>query len=151
MPRELILPFQPEPIDSLRARYQDALVEVFDGELIALGTIVKPGYHRRNVFDFDDTLRLIISRSVSPCGCESVVIVAWIIRSPETPEEFSSILTFAHAASQRFWSLSGTTGSLNYRGMIREDAISMSCPLRLCVANAPIDQEIEFTIGGLPK
>lgn len=52
------LPFQPEPIGQLAARFNKALENVFDVELLGNN---RPGMHRENVFDFEDGLRMIIS------------------------------------------------------------------------------------------
>lgn len=57
------LDYKPESIDALRARYHRALARVyplrflFDGE-------DRPGLLRDHIFDFDDGVRLIVSRHV---------------------------------------------------------------------------------------
>lgn len=56
-----MLPFGPEPVERLRARYPLALEEPTDLEAIRLGTQSRPGERRRNVFDFADGLRLVVS------------------------------------------------------------------------------------------
>lgn len=56
------LPFQPEPIEKLAVRYQKAMEKVYDADKITQGQIDRPGLHRENVFDFEDGIRLIISK-----------------------------------------------------------------------------------------
>jgi len=57
-----MLSFQPEPEVVLKARYKDALVEVWDLEEMKVDPDKRPGNLRKHVFDFYDGLRLIISR-----------------------------------------------------------------------------------------
>lgn len=52
---------RPEPLEILRARYPRALEFVYCPEACASGAI-RPGEVAANVFDFEDGLRLIISR-----------------------------------------------------------------------------------------
>jgi len=58
------LPHQPESIDQMRARWDDAVSFCVDAEKIYDDpqTAYVPSQHRRHVFDFDDGVRLIVSR-----------------------------------------------------------------------------------------
>lgn len=57
------LPFAPEPIASLRARFPGALAAVFDcASIEADPSVPRPGQVRANTFDFEDGLRMIVSR-----------------------------------------------------------------------------------------
>jgi hypothetical protein len=56
------MPFRPEGTDSLRARYPAALVELHDVESVLLGTQLRAGQKRANVFDFESGVRLIVGR-----------------------------------------------------------------------------------------
>lgn len=58
----------PQPVSTLRERFQDALAEVFDIESIRLGVGVRPSDCRKCVFDFPDGLRLIVSKERMPDG-----------------------------------------------------------------------------------
>lgn len=71
-----MLPFEPEPIEKLRARYEAALVKLWDAPTIA-GALeaghdpLRPGDMRENVFDLHgqtdgSCIRLIISRDRTP-------------------------------------------------------------------------------------
>lgn len=62
------LPFKPEPLAAMRARYPEAVKDVMDYESYVLGTIQRPGQSRRHVFDHEDGLRLIFSRDSSDKG-----------------------------------------------------------------------------------
>lgn len=61
-----MLPFEPESIESLRARYPDALRSVFNAEAVAFGGAPRPGQIRAHVFDSPDGVRLIVDREKSP-------------------------------------------------------------------------------------
>lgn len=67
------LPFAPEPEAALRARYPAALAELYDAEGVRLGSVTPPTRRRPNVFDFEDGLRLIVSRDDH--GGEAGVVV----------------------------------------------------------------------------
>jgi hypothetical protein len=56
------LDWNPESMETLRGRYSSALERVYDTKLIEQGESDRPGEHREHVFDFEDGLRLIISR-----------------------------------------------------------------------------------------
>lgn len=58
-----MLPFRPQPVNELRGRYQHALQHLFDcrGER-AKRLRPRPGELYGNIFDFEEGLRLIISR-----------------------------------------------------------------------------------------
>ena len=66
-----MLPFTPEPIEALKARYAAALAETFDVESVALGTTQSPGETPANIFDTPDGERLIVSRDAhgGKLGC----------------------------------------------------------------------------------
>ena len=55
------LPFEPEIEDALRARYPDAVMDVYDVQRIMDG-LARPGTMRKHVFDYFDGMRFIVSR-----------------------------------------------------------------------------------------
>ena len=57
-----MLPFEPETEEELRARYLAAMTRVYDVTGFFEMPADRPGLHREHVFDFEDGLRLIISR-----------------------------------------------------------------------------------------
>jgi hypothetical protein len=61
------VPQTAESLAVLRARYAAALEHVYDVEAIRRGA-VRPGEVAANVFDFEDGLRLIVSRERYPDG-----------------------------------------------------------------------------------
>jgi len=61
------VPTAPEPLDALRARYPRALEYVYHADKVRAGGI-GPGEVAANVFDFEDGLRLIVSRERLPDG-----------------------------------------------------------------------------------
>jgi hypothetical protein len=56
------LPFEAEPLESLRERYPRAIADLVDVESVNLGLQYDPGSERKHVFDTEDGIRLIISR-----------------------------------------------------------------------------------------
>jgi hypothetical protein len=64
-----MIPFTPEPIDQLKARYPAAIARLFDGSRVAAGAEESPAQIRTHVFDYDEDelgIRLIISRERDP-------------------------------------------------------------------------------------
>lgn len=55
------IPFNPEPLTVLQARYPAALEPVYDARAI-IGGAIRPGEVAANVFHFEDGLTLIVSR-----------------------------------------------------------------------------------------
>lgn len=62
------LPFQPEPHEQLRSRFDAALEEIYDVESVNLGVAPAASSQRRNVFDCESGLRLMVSRERYPQG-----------------------------------------------------------------------------------
>lgn len=60
-----MLPFERESIESMAARYPQAIEEICDVESAKLGVGWMPGGRRANVFDFEDGMRMIVSRDES--------------------------------------------------------------------------------------
>jgi hypothetical protein len=62
------VPFNPEPMDRLQARYKDAIRELIDPRDILAKKRKPPSSDARHVFDTEDGLRLIISLERMPDG-----------------------------------------------------------------------------------
>lgn len=60
------VPVNPEPLDALKARFPKALEFVFDAVGIRDKGLIRPGECVANVFDFEDGIRLIVSRELMP-------------------------------------------------------------------------------------
>lgn len=60
------VPFTPEPLSSLKARYAAALRVTFDSDMIAAGRQKRPGEMHACIFDTTGGIRLIVSREVHP-------------------------------------------------------------------------------------
>ena len=56
-----MLEFQPEPVEELKARYPEALEDVFNPLRIQANPELSPGKKRKHTFDFENGLRLIVS------------------------------------------------------------------------------------------
>lgn len=64
-----MIPFEPESIESAKKRIDAALVDVFDMAAIArMPESQRPGMDRKHVFDFEDGIRLLVSRDRMPGG-----------------------------------------------------------------------------------
>jgi hypothetical protein len=61
-----MLPYEPEPLERIQARFPKALEPIYDMRLVAKGWQPCPGALRPHVFDFDDGLRLIVIRERFP-------------------------------------------------------------------------------------
>jgi hypothetical protein len=57
------LPFAPEPLDKLKARFTEALTPDYHEN--AVGTQEIPGLLRKHVFDFENGIRMIVSHDVA--------------------------------------------------------------------------------------
>jgi len=55
------LPFHPEPFDMLKMRFIGAMEPVYEVDRILAGE-ARPGTQRKHVFDFDDGMRMVVSR-----------------------------------------------------------------------------------------
>jgi hypothetical protein len=60
------LPYEPEPVASMQARFTLAIDPIIAVERVWAGLDPRPGEQRRHVFDFEDGLRLIVSRETYP-------------------------------------------------------------------------------------
>lgn len=120
-------PYAPEPLEALQARYAAALEVVFDATAIIEGRADRPGMFRANVFDFEDGLRLLISRERMPGSALLVLHVSASFR-PECriADEMRLLsLTMSRAACMEKWNrdnprrfreLSGDKRDLEFAG-----------------------------------
>lgn len=78
------LPFSPETIDDARSRFAEALVDPYDVEFCARGTLRRPTQSRRNTFDFRQgryCLRLSVFRIADSPGVDWV-IACYVFTNP---------------------------------------------------------------------
>lgn len=59
-----MLPFTPEPPETLCARFPHALATVYDPQLVLAGDQTAPGLNRLHVFDFTNGIRMMASVEV---------------------------------------------------------------------------------------
>lgn len=57
-----MIPFNPQPTEKLKSRYQEAIKSSYDVSAVTHGQIERPGEKPQHVFDFENGIRLIISR-----------------------------------------------------------------------------------------
>lgn len=81
------MPFQPEPLNALKARYAKALAPVFN----FMDTQIKPapGMKREHVFDFENGLRMIASREYHGQGKTYLHLSFGVV--PEKQSEWNAI------------------------------------------------------------
>ena len=75
-----MLPFTPEPLAALQARYGAAVATLVDTTRVVQGLVPAPSGDRRHVFDWPDGLRLMVSRERMPdgrCGVHISASLDW--------------------------------------------------------------------------
>jgi hypothetical protein len=109
----MAVPWNPEAVDTLRARYAAALVNLYDHRAIAAGRQPRPGNHPRQVFDFQDGLRLIISRDRQADQRTGIFVSGSIV--PGTPleewlraQEPKAAIGLRHLVCERWQCLAGS-------------------------------------------
>lgn len=103
------IPFEPEFIEQLTARFHIALRKVW----VAVENMTdRPGLHREHVFDFTSGLRLLISKDILPPDSTPFIHVSASL-SDEEPielEEFERIVQHAYG-------LIGGKGKIKFMGI----------------------------------
>ena len=79
----MALAWSPEPLATLQARYTDAVTEIYGHDRIVTGWQQRVGAQRKHVFDFEDGLRLIVSRHRFPNHRVGIAISGSIVPSTE--------------------------------------------------------------------
>lgn len=131
------LPYRPEPLADLQARYPAALRRTIDPEACAIGTELRPGECRENVFDCEDGIRLIISRDAFGGGLgtsihisasvqvntEAYAQAARDVRRFGVPEAMDR---FRNSAAVRFFEIAGhhVKGWVEFVGYSREKGVT---------------------------
>lgn len=108
----MALPFQPETTAQAAARIGAALEPLIDGESVQIGAQSRPGLFRRHVFDFEDGLRLIISRDDLGSGPQLHVTASIQPQTRLWKRCYAELMTGEHAnriAAARFEVISGMT------------------------------------------
>lgn len=59
-----MIQFKPEPLGSLKSRFKEALIDSYCVANVKENPEERPGDKPRHVFDFEDGIRLIVSRDV---------------------------------------------------------------------------------------
>lgn len=113
-----MLPFKPQPLDQLKARYSVVLKRVFDCTKGIPSP--RPGELYSHVFDCEDGLRLIVSRD-KESDTSTYLHLSASPHSKETHELFAysgdaEQVTFIALALERFIEISGDAGPLQFYG-----------------------------------
>jgi hypothetical protein len=125
--KELPVPADPQPLEALRARYPRALEFVYDQAAIARSEGIRPGEVTAQVFDFQDGLRLIVSRECRPDGKVVLHFSASFPKESRIADEFRLLLGFhpkeyvyrkwLRDVPRRFRELSGDDRTPRYLGV----------------------------------
>lgn len=93
------VPWSPSSIEAMTARYPDALIELVDGVEVMTGRREAPSGDPKHVFDFENGLRLIVSRDRIPGGAIGVHLSAsWregFIGKPASIEDVHTLIVDA--------------------------------------------------------
>lgn len=121
------VPTSPEPLDALRARYPRALEHLYDVIAIRDRGAIRPGEVAANVFDFEDGLRLIVSRERMQDGEVTLHVSASFPERCRLADEFrllgvatpkqKILRMFLDSIPGRFAELSGEPRPLEFLGM----------------------------------
>lgn len=122
----LPVPRNPEPLAELRQRYPRALQFQFDMRAIIEQGLIRPGECAANVFDFDDGLRLIVSRELLLDGRDVLHVSASFAPQGKIADEMR-LLSITKSKEQllqmwrrdvprRFRELSGDERALEFLG-----------------------------------
>jgi len=57
-----MLSFESETVKELKARYSEAMTKIYNPDIIIADNNESPGNNRKNVFDFEDGVRIVASR-----------------------------------------------------------------------------------------
>ena len=115
-----MLDYEPEPLQSMRKRYGAAVETVY-----IAGSSPRPGQQRKNVFDCDDGLRLIISRD-AVVGAPQIHVSTSVYpgsRLEEMIEGGMQIEAFLFFCVTRFGAISGDGRPITFVG-ISEGGVS---------------------------
>lgn len=121
------LPHRPETLESLKARYHAALERVYTLDDAISGRVLLAGRNPANVFDFEDGLRLVVSRIRLPSGPLTLNISASVALNGRVARDAQVLCTTGQPASKvyaawlrsiprRFRELSGDNRELLYLG-----------------------------------
>jgi hypothetical protein len=75
----MMLEFEPEPMAKLKERYPLAIKDIYDVLAVHFNNMQRPGEKREHVFDFQDGMRLIVSKDKMPGKAPYVHFSASII------------------------------------------------------------------------
>jgi hypothetical protein len=127
------LHFSPEPVELLTKRFPKALERLYDAESVQLGVQLPPSQSARQVFDFDDGLRLIVSREFwSERGKVLHLSASIKERTPLYEELRKKVKTvgtdameehFRELAESRYQLLSGDTREFCFAGNSEEKGV----------------------------
>ncbi len=118
----MIVPFEPEPIEEACERFPVALETTYEAWRSDLPGWNRPGQKRENIFDFEDGLRLMVSRDVLHAGGEPVIHVSASLHEEEAVESGWDRLSkkrFERGVRQRLETLTG--------GRVRVGSMWLTC------------------------
>jgi hypothetical protein len=96
------VPWRPEPVTALQARYAAAVEHLYEGRELA-GS--RPGNQRQHVFDWADGLRLIVSRERTAEGRVGVHFTASVVPNTRLSGHLANADALCSLACERWQQL----------------------------------------------
>lgn len=111
----MAIPFQPEPVEKLKARYSEALKDTYIQLDVSRGLQSRPGEHRKHVFDFYDGIRLIVSKEKSPLNAGGKILIHYSGSVLNDGQCADIDDTYLHHIVEHFALISGDTNEYQLR------------------------------------
>lgn len=124
-----MLPAAPESMEVAKARYPEAIREVYDFTDDPNAVMGDPGSKRKHIFDFEDGLRLIVTRERMPAlhrGRVCVVMLVHVsaslnpdstlVKSLDIVSPTAASAAFKSLCERRFQELSGSDAPMTFIG-----------------------------------
>lgn len=146
MTSALTVPFETETLDAAQERFSASIAELYDGT-----ESPRPGEQRKHVFDFEDGLRLIVSRDQYPDLAASVgihvsasvstdetcalyvKIVKAVRDNPQVPQHNAAASAIDRVTRERFKLLSGFEGRFRMSALSPSGVLHYNVPLSVWV------------------
>ena len=107
--------FKPHLLEELKARFPAAIEDTYIQLDVARGIRSRPGSHREHIFDFNDRVRLIISKEMEPNGRLVIHCSGSISGIDGIPEELND--TKIHHIIEHWALVSGRNGEVEVKGI----------------------------------
>lgn len=114
-----MLPYEPEPMADLQARYKTALAFQYEVDEVVAGQVPQPEDCREQVFDTEEGYRITVSIGIYPNGAWQLNVSAGLAMNLSGSGHYLSRAGLDLLAEQglaKFRDISGDSGPLEYAG-----------------------------------